>query len=287
MSGWQVAGSLQQLLDQLNQLAPHRSKVSDGSIGDAAHASRDSDHNPWWILNGQAYVTARDFTHDPAGGLNCDQLAASLTIARDPRVKYVIWNGRIMSGATQTQPWVWRPYHGRNRHTTHLHLSVVADARSLVRIPWALPALTPPHPEDWFDMASKDELYETVMDALHGGSRPVAQRGDVAWSADQIMTALGFDRSNAPATLPADELAKRELARRSDVGYLQYTLSQLGGQLDALREAITSTGDGAGAGPVVLDYGALARALLTHLAETTSAHLPAAPDPAEPAPPPA
>ena len=42
---WRVARSLDVLLGQLNALAPERSKASDGSIGDAAHASRSSDHN--------------------------------------------------------------------------------------------------------------------------------------------------------------------------------------------------------------------------------------------------
>lgn len=45
--GWRIAESLQQLLDQVNQMAPGRSKASDGAIGDTSHQSRRSDHNPW------------------------------------------------------------------------------------------------------------------------------------------------------------------------------------------------------------------------------------------------
>lgn len=138
---WRVAESLDQLLDQLNALAPGRSKRSDGAIGDAAHASRSSDHNPWLVIGGQHYVSARDYTHDPAGGLNAQLLADSLQRGRDQRVKYVIWNRRIMAGDAGPQPWVWRPYDGSNPHTKHLHLSVVADLRATVRIPWALSSL--------------------------------------------------------------------------------------------------------------------------------------------------
>jgi hypothetical protein len=142
MADWKVADSLEQLRLQLNEHAPDRSKASDGGIGDEDHRSRSSDHNPWWSLNGQHYVTARDFTHDPDGGLDCRELAAALVQGRDRRVKYVIWDERIMSGGEGRDPWEWRDYDGPNPHTRHLHLSVVPDARALSRIPWLLPGLT-------------------------------------------------------------------------------------------------------------------------------------------------
>lgn len=120
---WRVARALDVLLNQLNSAYPGRSKRSDGGVGDADHATRSSDHNPWVKdANGVGVVTARDFTHDPAAGLDCNRLAASLAKSRDPRIKYVIWNGRIMSSTVS--PWVWRTYRGSNKHTTHLHLSV-------------------------------------------------------------------------------------------------------------------------------------------------------------------
>jgi hypothetical protein len=141
VTGWKVAPSLEQLRNQLDELAPERSKASDGAIGDEDHRNRSSDHNPWWQLNGQRYVTARDFTHDPGGGLDCDELAAALERGRDRRVKYIIWESQICSGSERRDPWEWRDYNGPNLHTRHLHLSVVADARALLRIPWMLPDL--------------------------------------------------------------------------------------------------------------------------------------------------
>ncbi|MGE0359012.1 MAG: peptidoglycan-binding protein [Burkholderiales bacterium] len=138
MSTWRVARSLETLRAQLDDIAPNRSRASDGAIGDAAHATRDSDHNPWYVLAGQPLVTARDFTHDPAGGLDCARLADVLTFTRDSRVKYVIWARRIMSGPAGPQPWRWRAYSGANPHTHHLHVSVVADARADSAIPWRL-----------------------------------------------------------------------------------------------------------------------------------------------------
>ncbi len=168
MTGWKVADALEALRGQLDVMAPERSRASDGSIGDAAHATRDSDHNPWWILNGQAYVTARDFTHDPAGGLDCQRLADGLVASGDQRIKYLIWNDRFWDRAHG-----WRPYpevnpKRTNRHDHHLHLSVVADARSLVRIPWNLTApaaILAPTPEDDMTDDERAALFE-IRDGL-------------------------------------------------------------------------------------------------------------------------
>lgn len=119
---WRMARSLDVLLGQINKLYPRRSKISDGGIGDAAHATRDSDHNPWYSYGDSGpLVTARDFTHDPGDGLNCHWLADKLVAHRDPRIKYIIWNKRIWSTVNG-----WSPYGGPNPHTAHLHLSVRA-----------------------------------------------------------------------------------------------------------------------------------------------------------------
>ena len=137
---WIVAESLNRLLTQLSAYAPNRSRASDGSIGDASHAGRVSDHNPRMIA-GANLVTARDFTHDPAGGLDCNRLRDALIRARDSRVKYTIFNREIISGDGGPRPWVRRPYSGPSPHTEHLHLSVVADARARDDRPWILPGL--------------------------------------------------------------------------------------------------------------------------------------------------
>ncbi|AXB47961.1 hypothetical protein [Amycolatopsis albispora] len=130
---WRVANALEALLAQLDALAPNRSRVSDGSIGDTSHQNRSSDHNPWY---GPGIVTARDFTHDPGGGLDCRWLAARLVEVRDRRIKYVIWDRRIVD--SRISPWVWRPYHGPNPHTGHLHLSVLPDPSCDDVTPWDL-----------------------------------------------------------------------------------------------------------------------------------------------------
>ncbi len=134
---WRLAASLQSLRDTVNALAPLRSKASDGSIGDAAHASRGSDHNPWVVVGGKGVVTAIDVTHDPATGCDAERLAESLRTGRDARIKYVIWNRRIFSATVQ--PWVWRPYTGSNPHNHHVHVSVGSEAAQFDDArPWAV-----------------------------------------------------------------------------------------------------------------------------------------------------
>lgn len=123
---WRVAKALFALREQVNAMAPNRRKKSDGTIGDAAHASRDSDHNPWVRDAGVGVVTAMDITHDPLGGCDAGVLANALLASRDPRIKYVIFNRRIASHVRKgaAAPFQWRPYGGSNPHTQHVHISV-------------------------------------------------------------------------------------------------------------------------------------------------------------------
>jgi hypothetical protein len=144
---WRVAKSLDVLLGEINARAPKRSKVSDGSIGDAAHASRSSDHNPWVIDDGVGVVRARDFTHDPANGLDCNVLARELAalLGKHPalgRDAYIIWNDRIVS--TNRLAEGWRDYTGSNPHTKHLHVSVTTNEAGFDSLaPWLT---KPPRP---------------------------------------------------------------------------------------------------------------------------------------------
>jgi hypothetical protein len=133
---WRVARSLDAFLAQLNAARPRRSKASDGSIGDPSHQSRNSDHNPWY---GPGIVTARDFSHDPGAGVDIAVVTAELVATRDPRIKYVIANGRIVDSRAGNNPWTWMPYSGPNPHRHHFHLSVVASPACDDTRPWRLP----------------------------------------------------------------------------------------------------------------------------------------------------
>lgn len=113
---YRLAKSLVTLRDQVSAAAPNRSTASDGWIGDARHRGRGSDHNP----NSAGVVTALDITHDPAHGVDGNELAESAKL--DPRVKYVIWNKKIWNASIAK---AWRAYKGSNPHTKHVHISTL------------------------------------------------------------------------------------------------------------------------------------------------------------------
>lgn len=139
---WRIARSLETLLAQVNALAPTRDKSSDGGIGNAEHASRSSDHNPWVTDGGVGVVTARDFTNDPAHSMSSQMLAEALVASKDDRIKYVISNKKICSGTGQDKlAWQWRPYMGANPHNHHCHISVKSDKKHYDDTsPWKLEA---------------------------------------------------------------------------------------------------------------------------------------------------
>ncbi len=164
MASWRVARSLDQLLAQINAAAPNRSKVSDGSIGDTAHASRVSDHNP----DSRGIVHARDYTHDPANGCDIDAIFAGIVASGDRRVSYLIRSRRI----TQWQGGrlVWTPYDGTNPHDAHGHVSVTAAGEDDTR-PWQIgPSSSTPAT----DQTEEDEMARIMRateraDALQDG----------------------------------------------------------------------------------------------------------------------
>lgn len=120
---WFVAPSLNTLLGEFNTMAPGRSKAADGSIGDASHSARRSDHNPDYSAGG--VVRARDFTHDPPE-LDIHKEVRKPDILHDPRTKYIISNDRIMAyyAVGGYPPYAERPYGGSNPHRQHAHQSI-------------------------------------------------------------------------------------------------------------------------------------------------------------------
>lgn len=126
---WRLAKAIQTIHTQVNQIAPHRRKDSDGGIGNAEHASRNSDHNPYIIArsDNMPVVRAFDFTHTPETGFDAYAFAELLRKNKDPRVRYIISNYKICSGKGGPDPWQWRPYKvppNKNPHNHHTHVSV-------------------------------------------------------------------------------------------------------------------------------------------------------------------
>lgn len=129
MPEWVVDRSIPVLFRQVDEAAPGRNKGSDGTIGDADHAARESDHNPESPPppgNPDNQVDAADITHDPARGADMGVVAESIRKSRDRRVRYVIFNRRIFYGYDRAglPAFTWTSYSGSDPHTGHLHISV-------------------------------------------------------------------------------------------------------------------------------------------------------------------
>jgi hypothetical protein len=121
------AKSLDVMLAEVNKQAPHRSKVSDGGLGDTAHSSRVSDHNP----NSAGVWRARDVTNDPTGGMPGQKLSrlVAAKLGKHPALMsgaYVIFNHQIISCDRLREG--WRRYTGINAHEHHVHVSVSTKA---------------------------------------------------------------------------------------------------------------------------------------------------------------
>lgn len=136
MARWRLAPALVTLLRQVDAAYPQRSKRSDGTLGDASHRARKSDHNP----DSDGTVNALDITHGPywlgpKGTVDAGVLAADLVASNDPRLAYVIFAGRICDAGGR-----WRPYSGPSPHLEHIHISIVHDAKwERFVAPWQLP----------------------------------------------------------------------------------------------------------------------------------------------------
>ena len=162
--GWYVSPALVQLNKQINAAASTRRKGNDGTIGDAAHAARDSDHNP--LPSGE--VTANDWTHDPPR-FDAHKMARELVAKRDPRLKMAISLDEIWTAARSAEG--WRPYNRgnprRNKHIGHAHVSVWPDSSAAA---WDVPMLggTPSTSKD-LDM-NEDRLRAIVRDEVTRGS---------------------------------------------------------------------------------------------------------------------
>jgi uncharacterized protein YgiM (DUF1202 family) len=163
---WRLAKSLETLRAQVNARWPKRSKSSDGTIGDAAHSARRSDHNP----NAAGVVCALDITHDPTHGPNARKLAEALVASRDPRIKYLISNAQMcLSYPANGYPsWTWRPYSG-NAHRQHMHISVQPErARYDSTLAWNLDALPGAPVHDLQPTAQRGVVTATALNLRNG-----------------------------------------------------------------------------------------------------------------------
>lgn len=129
MGTWYLNPAMSSLRGHFDKEWPRRSTRSDGTLGDAAHSARQSEHNP----DRDGSVDALDITDDDRH-FNLDHVIAELIASGDRRLKRVIRNYRIWQKNVG-----WSAYGGINGHTLHAHFE--SDPRyENDGSPWRIPA---------------------------------------------------------------------------------------------------------------------------------------------------
>jgi hypothetical protein len=181
---WELAPSLAACRAEANRIAPNRSKASDGTVGDAAHQARTSDHN----VGARNRVHALDLTHDPAGGFDAHAYVERLRLSQDRRVKYLISNDRIAGPGSAAGGWAWHPYRQddphRNQHRHHAHISIwsTVAAETDTRTWW--PKANTPFPPARGAVMVRNYLASLV--APNGGTWHLAADGGIVTDTDGL-----------------------------------------------------------------------------------------------------
>ena len=141
---WRSAKALILLGGQIEARWPNRDVTPDGTVASSGHTRQNptSDHEP--DVPPVGVVAAIDIAHNSGpAGTDLAVLFELLRLSRDPRIKYAIFDRRLFSSYDHSEgpAYTWREYRGSNPHTSHGHISVVADPALYDddQTPWAVP----------------------------------------------------------------------------------------------------------------------------------------------------
>lgn len=192
MTAWYLDNGLAVLRSQLEALHPG---IVIGTIGDAAHSSEESDHNP----DPDGSVDAVDPMIGPHYSTEqAQEEVDAIVSSRDNRIKYLIWHKRIISSTVN--PWVWREYTGTSDpHTSHWHLSV-NDSHHSNLSKWKLSMTLKNHTLLTLDDYSVAELRQGDSDSDFNGSYMVVRLQTLLTMKGHKLTA---DGDYGPATAAA------------------------------------------------------------------------------------
>jgi murein L,D-transpeptidase YcbB/YkuD len=200
---WRLAESLKTLRAQINAAFPNRDKASDGSIGDAQHSARKSDHNP----NDAGVVCAIDTDEDLSPTIHSiEDIVSAIRASKDPRVNYIIYEKRITVPGSNLQE--WKPYTGPNPHDHHFHISVKQDPR----------LYDDPRPWDIGAGIAQPDSASAATEPAADSQRPLLKVGARGQLVRNLQEALGVNVDGAfgPDTHDAVVRFQREKGLKAD-----------------------------------------------------------------------
>jgi hypothetical protein len=208
------------LRGEFDKLGPNRDKGADGSIGDAAHRARVSDHNaddtagsvtPYTDADDRPEVHAIDV--DSTGPYESSFGAAVLRVVErhrtgaDDRLQNVIHNRKIYS---RTWGWTAHDYTGDDPHTGHAHFSAryTAAQESDTR-PWGVIGdddVTKTEFMAWMTEWAKSDAGEAALGAAVAGAQigptlPSGGRRSLGGSVNALVVPTGDESANGVANI--------------------------------------------------------------------------------------
>jgi hypothetical protein len=236
--GWYLNHALTTMRDEVNSRWPGRDKASDGTIGDEAHQSSDSDHNPdadqsvdAWDMDVNLYGASKGIPYDDLEFLK-DRFQAH------EASQYWIHNRVI---ASRDDGWKRWNYSGDNPHDKHIHWNTRSSHEDSTK-PWGIEdEMTKAEFIDWFADALEDPTVQARLRRETVSYSPAVENTsllnlyrDVHETTAQIPDLCGAVAS--VSALAADTLAEvQSIPDRRQVENLLYdAIEELTGRLKAI-----------------------------------------------------
>jgi hypothetical protein len=209
--------SLDALRSEFNRNFPRRDKASDGWIGDAAHQSGTSDHNP----DSRGIVHAIDVDEDlraPGATMRecVEEVVRRHRAGQDNRITYVIYERTIWSASYDWRP---RSYSGSNPHDKHAHFSAsYVRARETSRKPFGV--------EDIVTQADRDDIVNRVVARLRAELPPEVWEHKLRNPYSDIDQEAGSILRYVPSRSPHDVTHRRLDELAAEIAELKVALGQ-------------------------------------------------------------
>lgn len=212
----------------LNTVAPNRDKGSDGTIGDLAHASGKSGHNPDDTPGVQAERTDADSKQEVrALDADADLRQPGITmqdvvnaILRHPadrdRLIYIIYRGKIYRKANG---WEAETYTGTDKHNEHMHASgdPAADEdgrpwQSILNLGADMADTTPADTNAWTGLRRLESIHKNLPELVDDATTTPEANGLHVKLEEIKAAALAGGWSQAERDALAEDIATRVLA---------------------------------------------------------------------------